>query len=84
MEPVIKENPRNGGLYAFFKVGEQEYFADVADLGYCTECMIFKSENGKVIDWLEDYVKRDIPVTAKALKACINEFIEGLKTNTNN
>ena len=80
----IKENPWNGGLYAFFKVGEQEYFADVADLGYCTECMIFKSENGKVIDWGEEYARRDIPVTAKALKACINEFIEGLKTNTNN
>ena len=84
MEPVIKENPNNGGLYAFFKFGGQEYFADVADLHYYTECMIFKSENGKVIDWGEEYARRDIPVTAKALKACINEFIEGLKTNTNN
>jgi hypothetical protein len=77
----IKENPRTGGVYCFFTHAGQEYFADLSALDtlfgfWTTECMIFKSENGKVTSWTELYCKREIPVTPDALAACVDEFIQ--------
>lgn len=74
----IERNPQNSGLWATFKVGEQEYAADVCNvIGLYNECMIFPSENGKVTDWGGLYANRDVEVTKENLIRCINEFIEG-------
>ena len=74
----IEPNQNNGGLWATFKIGEQEYVADVCNcMGFYNECMIFPSENGKVTDWGGLYTNRDIKVTKKDLIRCINEFAKG-------
>ena len=78
----IDYNPANGGIYALFNVGSQQYYADIADIPYCgVECMIFKAKDDEVTDWCEEYASRDIllSVSEKSLKDCIKEFTESLK-----
>ena len=43
--------------------------------------MIFHAKDGQVTDWSELYCKRNIPITKKALAACIDEFKDSLKDN---
>lgn len=68
-------NPRNNGYYAFFIIGDTEFYADLANLLIIpTECMIFRSNNRQVTNWSELYCKRGIPATKESLLARIDEF----------
>lgn len=77
---TIKDNPRTGGLYAFFKYKGYEFYADLCDIpgsiDYVNECMIFSAKENQVSNWNERYCKRNIPITKEALAACIDEFLE--------
>ena len=71
----VKRNMRTGGYYCYFMIGEDEYYADLCitpDHG--NECMIFKAEKGKVVDWEELYVRQGIPITIQSLVQCVEEF----------
>ena len=75
----IEPNAVNGGISALFNVGEQQYYADIADLPFCgVECMIFKSKDGQVIDWLGEYCRRGLLCNEHSLKECIEEFVSSL------
>lgn len=77
---IIGPNPRNGGYYSIFNVGDKAFYADICELHLIpTECMIFSYHDGKVTDWHELYCKRGLPVTEESLRQCIGEFIEQLK-----
>lgn len=82
MDLKIKINPANGGLYCFFEYNGQEYAADLCLIPYTeyTECMVFAAKDGKVTNWGDLYCKRNIPVTKEALRECVIEFIEKLKS----
>ena len=75
-ELKIEPNPNNGGICATFKVGEQEYWADLCDCaGFFNECMIFPAKDGKVTDWGKLYCNRDVSVCKSDLKRCIEDFV---------
>lgn len=81
MDIRIDFNPRNFGIYTFFEYNGEEYYADLCDIGHSigTECMIFASKGHQVTNWGELYCKRGIPVTANALRECVDEFIKQLE-----
>ena len=81
MELNIEYNPRNDGYNCIFSHDGKEYYADVCELrcGLPSECMIFASADGQVMNWTELYCKRGVEVSPEGLRGCIEEFIEQLE-----
>ena len=77
MDYEIKANVDRSGFHCYFSFGENRFYADITDfpLGQ-PECMIFRvGKNGR-INWSGVYQNRDVKVSKRALKACIEEFKE--------
>lgn len=75
----IEPNRVNYGICATFKVGDNEYYADICNVGtYYNECMIFAAVDGQVANWGDLYCNRDVDVCEEDLIKCINEFVDSL------
>ena len=73
---MIRRNKLTNGINTVFKKGDQFFFADLSftiDHGY--ECMIFPcDENGKVLSWIEVFVRRYTCVSEDNLKDSVKTF----------
>ena len=79
---TIAPNRITGGIYGYFDVDGQQYYTDVSliCIGHpISECMIFKSKDNQVVDWIDLYCNRDVEISEESLRRCINEFVESLK-----
>lgn len=57
----IKNNTRTGGLYSFFWHNHNLYFADLSNIGYCNEIVIFPAEDEHHIHFAEEvYVVKGV------------------------
>ena len=80
MDCEIKANEGRSGFNCYFSVGEKRFYADITDFPFGQpECMIFSvGKNGR-INWRGVYQNKDVKVSKRALKACIEEFKESKK-----
>jgi hypothetical protein len=77
----LRESELNSGLCCDFKVDQDSYYADLANLPWIgTECMIFEKA-GDEIQWDGLYCRRDIPYSQNSLLECITEFIRSNYVN---
>lgn len=88
MAYTIKQNILTGGRFCIFKIGEQNYFADMSEIpimsSFKYEVMIFKCDiEGIIHDWRENYCRRYNTYKDENLIESIEDFIKQ-KTNENN
>ena len=68
------------GFCCLFFIGSQEYLGSLiirSDLGYETECVIFKTTNGQFTfeDALGECMMRGVEYSQDALRECVTDFI---------
>lgn len=78
MNIKITHSTERKAISAIFSVGDNWFYADVANLPYIgNECEIFKADKEwNVTDWIELYCNRDVEVSESFLLRCIKEFCE--------
>ena len=78
MDYEIQANEERSGFNCYFTVGKSRFYADITDFPFGQpECMIFSVGKRGKINWSGVYQNKDVELSKRALKACINEFKEG-------
>ena len=74
---TIAPNRVTGGIYGYFDVDGQQYYADVSSVSIgptISECMIFKSKDNQVVNWTELYCNRNVEISEESLRRCIKSL----------
>lgn len=74
MKLKIERNELNGGFKSRFEFNGNKYYADVTAVCGYIECMIFKYKKNGEVDWSGVYENRNVVVSERCLKNCIEEF----------